>query len=654
MGASGGNAGNVRTKRRGVRASRLKLAHALAESGLPKKTQAALADRIADMEGLDAAPKDLVSKVFREQPVDLLTLERIARALGVEAETLYLQEQADNVRPPGETSSKRRYRTILAVAALALIAMLGATLFGVAPSDLACAVRERVTPLQAPPDKLAIIVARFDGDDSNMAQQFLASSLMSDRNLAPYISVLLTCRRPALSETGDLRGQLMAIRESAQRQLSNAGAQLMVWGKVRDGRILARFVSTRRDISPIAVELSGRPLRLDESNLELTINPVNSVGGLADMKRLALELMKTEDAELAGLRAEARSAYAFSIDWLRTSIVGQRNLRRRIDPSLDPRRWAGVNAKLCYEHRLLGDYESDETQYREALEACDETLRVRPRERFPRDWAATQINKASALVRLHYYAPDRDGAIRHLRDAERALLAAAKTLDRDRDAQLWAVLQRNLGTAYLRLGEVMEGDESKGYFDQGIDRLKTSLAMQDPAFQPLDWAITQQNLCLALYQHGARLGDGGITYVREARERCALALDKISRDDSALNWAMVQNNLAVATAILARLRDSPDDLANAISAFRQAQTVYTRDRLPGNWAEVEINLGELHCNLALLARDPAYLDAAAAHSEAALEVFIDKRNRRYQRYAEGLIDAISACSSDLAACTCSH
>ena len=75
------------SRKRGVRASRARLYHALTEAGF--RSQAALAEKIADLEGLDQAPKDLVSRVFREQPVELHTLERVARALGVEAWTLY-------------------------------------------------------------------------------------------------------------------------------------------------------------------------------------------------------------------------------------------------------------------------------------------------------------------------------------------------------------------------------------------------------------------------------------------------------------------------------------------------------------------------------------------------------------------------------------
>lgn len=61
---------------------------ALLGAGL--KTQTALAEKIAEVEELDTAPKDLVNRVFRELPVDPSTLERVAHALAVPAHSLYL------------------------------------------------------------------------------------------------------------------------------------------------------------------------------------------------------------------------------------------------------------------------------------------------------------------------------------------------------------------------------------------------------------------------------------------------------------------------------------------------------------------------------------------------------------------------------------
>ena len=84
---------NAKRYMRGVRASRVALSRALLDSGL--KTQVALAQLIAELEGLESPPKDSVSRAFREKAVDPGTIARIARALNVEPHALYLSaEQA--------------------------------------------------------------------------------------------------------------------------------------------------------------------------------------------------------------------------------------------------------------------------------------------------------------------------------------------------------------------------------------------------------------------------------------------------------------------------------------------------------------------------------------------------------------------------------
>ncbi len=79
---------DLRKRKRGIRASREKLEAALINSGF--HSQAALANQMAIDEGLEKAPKDLVNKVFREQAVSTHNLARIAKALDVEAHTIYL------------------------------------------------------------------------------------------------------------------------------------------------------------------------------------------------------------------------------------------------------------------------------------------------------------------------------------------------------------------------------------------------------------------------------------------------------------------------------------------------------------------------------------------------------------------------------------
>lgn len=91
------------SRRRGITASRARLTRALTDAGL--RTQAALAERIADLEGLDTPPRDVVSRAFREMPVDAQTVERIARALDVEAFTLYKTADELVLTSPEEQAS---------------------------------------------------------------------------------------------------------------------------------------------------------------------------------------------------------------------------------------------------------------------------------------------------------------------------------------------------------------------------------------------------------------------------------------------------------------------------------------------------------------------------------------------------------------------
>lgn len=95
------------------------------------RTQVALAERIADIEGLESVPKDVVNRVFRERPVDPTTIERVARALGVEAYALYKTSDEDesffagsDSGPPPSTWIRRRRSTAVA-AILTFIVTVG-------------------------------------------------------------------------------------------------------------------------------------------------------------------------------------------------------------------------------------------------------------------------------------------------------------------------------------------------------------------------------------------------------------------------------------------------------------------------------------------------------------------------------------------------
>lgn len=200
-----------RTRRRGVRASRHKLTRALTAAGL--KTQAALAERIADLEGLDSAPRDIVSRVFREQPVDLTTLERVARALQTEAYQLYLNADeasegpvtrpiastvqeppasigasSQSAEPPSPAPAARmpvvlswRSMAVLIVLCIVLASLIGAGAWYLWPRQTQDEPVAELAPLKPRFGRFKAAITHFAGDDSGelavLVRERLDSSL---------------------------------------------------------------------------------------------------------------------------------------------------------------------------------------------------------------------------------------------------------------------------------------------------------------------------------------------------------------------------------------------------------------------------------------------------------------------------------------------
>src|SRR6056297_289881 len=254
------------TKRRGVRACRAKLEHALADSDLEKKTQIALANRIADQEELDAAPRDLVSRVFREQRVDARSIERVARALGVPAVSLY-RDGSRKRDAPGHRRP-RHYPAYL-IPALAALAAILAILAGLralqdvpAIAAAGCSVREALQTATTPTDRLGVVVARIHGDPEGLAHALLVRALRGDPALSPYLAVFRSCRRFNPEGVGAIEEQVSDIRERARRVLLNSDAQILIWGSVRDGKMLLRFVSNRTGLARATLNVAGRSVRV--------------------------------------------------------------------------------------------------------------------------------------------------------------------------------------------------------------------------------------------------------------------------------------------------------------------------------------------------------------------------------------------------------
>ena len=137
---------NEQKRKRGVKASREKLEKAMLAKGMDSQIQ--LARQISIDEGLERPPKELISKVFREQSVSHTNLARVAKALGVESHTLYMNSQSTPINVDSQQTNihtqsidklaelKRRSRPVLAILMVSVLIILTYLFFQKAPEDL--------------------------------------------------------------------------------------------------------------------------------------------------------------------------------------------------------------------------------------------------------------------------------------------------------------------------------------------------------------------------------------------------------------------------------------------------------------------------------------------------------------------------------------
>jgi tetratricopeptide (TPR) repeat protein len=100
------------------------------------------------------------------------------------------------------------------------------------------------------------------------------------------------------------------------------------------------------------------------------------------------------------------------------------------------------------------------------------------------------------------------------------------------------------------------------------------------------------------------------------------ALMEFTRERIPLEWAQTQMNLAVALLKLGELEGGTIRLKKAVAAINAALEVRTRERVPPLWAETQINLG--HALAALGEREigTMRLERAITAYDAALSVLM--------------------------------
>ena len=132
---------------------------------------------------------------------------------------------------------------------------------------------------------------------------------------------------------------------------------------------------------------------------------------------------------------------------------------------------------------------------------------------------------------------------------------------------------------------------------------------------PLDWAIFQADLGIALQSLGER--ESGTARLGEAAAAFRAALEELRRERVPFAWAVAENNLGNALTTLGEREGGTARLEQAVAAFRAALEEVTRERAPLEWA---VSFGGQGLALMLIAErtnDVALAETSVAHIEAA-------------------------------------
>ena len=114
-------------------------------------------------------------------------------------------------------------------------------------------------------------------------------------------------------------------------------------------------------------------------------------------------------------------------------------------------------------------------------------------------------------------------------------------------------------------------------FAQAVAACEAALTVYTEADHPLNWAMTQNNLGIALQEQGKRTqGEAGAALFAQAVAVYEAALTVRTRKDHPMQWAMTQDNIGLAYVEMAEREksDARTHLDRALMAFDNALTIY--------------------------------------------------------------------------------
>ena len=180
------------------------------------------------------------------------------------------------------------------------------------------------------------------------------------------------------------------------------------------------------------------------------------------------------------------------------------------------------------------------------------------------------------------------------------------------------------GSILVTLGNAMAAAALIGGGEKLLGRaalaFRNAGALVDQGDDPLAWAMTQNHLGAVLETQGRKNKDPDPLIEAAARYRGVA--DALGRDAYPMDWGLAHVRLGSVLYRLANvdLKNITPHLKDAGSAFEEALTVYSKETMPGRWAEVMNQYGVVLMALGDQLSGTATLEQAISGFKKTLEV----------------------------------
>gem|GEM_PF-1079987 len=169
-----------------------------------------------------------------------------------------------------------------------------------------------------------------------------------------------------------------------------------------------------------------------------------------------------------------------------------------------------------------------------------------------------------------------------------------KTWTKTAEPENWAMTQNNLALALQNEGTRAGGETGVAGLEEAVTAYRQALVVYTREAHPVNWAVTQNNLANALQVQGTRAGgETGVSLQKEAVTAYRYALGVYTREAHPVQWAMSQMNLANALQAHGTRAGGETGVAlleESVTAYRKALEVRTREAHPADWAMTQNNL----------------------------------------------------------------